>query len=69
MPVSDAQMRAKKKWESKSYDTLNIRVDKGEREKMKAFAECQGKSLNGFAKEAIYNAMGETLETESNETE
>ena len=62
MAASEAQMRAKKKWEAKSYDTLNIRVKKGERDRIKAFAESQGKSINGFCKDAIYTAMGETTE-------
>ena len=62
MPVSEAHMRAVKKWEAENYDPLNIRVKKGERDRIKAFAESQGKSLNGFVKDAIYAAMGETIE-------
>lgn len=62
--VYESTLRAKKKWERENYDTLNLRVKKGERDRIKAFAEGQGKSLNGFCKEAIYSAMGETLETE-----
>ena len=57
MPVSESQKKAKKKWEANNYDMLGVRVKKGERDRIKNFAEAQGKSLNGFAKEAIYNAM------------
>lgn len=67
MPASEAQLRAKKKWEAKSYDTLGIRVKKGEREKIKAYAESHGQSLNGFCKKAIYSAMGVDLEEAQNE--
>lgn len=62
MPVYESQKKAKKKWEATNYDMLGVRVKKGERDRIKAFAENQGKSLNGFAKEAIYSAMGETPE-------
>lgn len=64
MPVSEAQKEAKKKYEAKAYDMLGVRVKKGERDRIKAFAEEQGKSLNGFCKEAIYSAMGEKPEDE-----
>lgn len=64
MPVSEAQKKAKKKYEASAYDMLGVRVKKGERDRIKAYAEGQGKSLNGFCKEAIYSAMGEQTETE-----
>ena len=64
MPVSEAQKEAKKKYEAKAYDMLGVRVKKGERDRIKAFAEEHGKSLNGFCKEAIYSAMGEKPEDE-----
>ena len=46
---------------------LGIRVKKGERDRIKAFAEARDKSLNGFCKEAIYSAMGEKAEDETTE--
>lgn len=67
MPVSEAQKEAKKKYEAKAYDMLGIRVKKGERDRIKAFAEAHDKSLNGFCKEAIYSAMGEKAEDETAE--
>lgn len=64
MPVSEAQKKAKKKYEAQAYDMLGVRVKKGERDRIKAFAEEHGQSLNGFCKKAIYSAMGETAETD-----
>ena len=58
MPVSEAQKKAKKKYEAAAYDMLGVRVKKGERDRIKAYAEERGQSLNGFCKEAIYSAMG-----------
>ena len=63
--IYESTVRAKKKWERENYDTLNLRVKKGERERIKTFAAGQGKSLNAFCKEAIYSAMGEKLDPES----
>ena len=62
MPVSEAQKKAQKKYEANAYDMLGVRVKKGERDRIKAFAEKQGKSLNAFVKDLIYSAMGEKPE-------
>ena len=53
--VYESTLKAKKKWERENYDALGVRVKKGERDRIKAFAEGQGK-------EAIYSAMGEKPE-------
>lgn len=47
----------KNKWNSKAYDTLNIRVKKGQRESIKDYATSNGESLNGFVNRAIDEAM------------
>ena len=60
--VYESTLKAKKEWERENYDALGVRVKKGERDRIKAFAEGQGKSLNSFCKEAIYSAMGEKPE-------
>jgi uncharacterized protein (DUF1778 family) len=62
VPVSEAQKKAKKKWEANNYDMIGIRVKKGNREKIKAFAESQGETLNGFIKRLISSEMNETIE-------
>lgn len=59
MAVSEARKRANEKYTKKAYDDLKLRVKKGEKEKIKEYAESQGKSLNGFINELIYKAMGE----------
>ena len=64
MPVSEAQKKANKKYEAAAYDMLGVRVKKGERDRIKAYAEERGQSLNGFCKEAIYSAMGEQSKDE-----
>lgn len=64
MPVSEAQKKAKKKYEAAAYDMLGVRVKKGERDRIKAYAEERGQSLNGFCKKAIYSAMGEQSKDE-----
>lgn len=57
MPQSDAQRRAKSKYNAKAYDILSLRLKKGERDKVKQFAEAHGESLNGFAVRVIREAM------------
>jgi len=48
----------KNKWNANAYDTLNIRVKKGLRDDIKAFADNNGESLNGFVNRLIEEAMG-----------
>ena len=42
---------------AKAYDEIKVRVFKGDKEKVKAHAENQGESLNGFIKRAIDETM------------
>ncbi len=44
-----------------NYDEIKIRVYKGEKDKIKAHAEKQGESLNGF----INRAIDETMERDT----
>lgn len=53
MPVSKAQQKAVAKYMKNNYDELKIRVSKGEKDKIKAHAEKNGESLNGFVNRAI----------------
>lgn len=53
MSVSKAQQKAVNKYNLKSYDNVQIRVAKGDRDKIKAYAESQGKSLNGYINDLI----------------
>ena len=62
LPKSDAQKRAQKKWESNNYEAIGIRVKKGNRERVKAYAEKKGESINSFVKRLISDEMKEKIE-------
>lgn len=54
---SKASTRAKNKYNAANYDSLRIVVPKGDKERIKAYAESKGESINGFVKRAIKEAM------------
>lgn len=54
---SEAQKRAVAKYNAKAYDEIKIRVPKGDKDKFKAFAESQGKSLNQMIVELMIREM------------
>lgn len=53
MPVSKAQQKAVNKYMSANYDRINLTVPKGYKDEIKAHAEAQGESVNGFISRAI----------------
>ena len=55
--------KVKDRYNAKAYDELKIRVPKGEKDKIKAHADNQGESLNGFVKRAIDETMKRDNET------
>ena len=57
MSVTDAQKRATAKFEHKRYDKILLRLEKGDKEKIRAFAAERGESVNGFIRRAIEEAM------------
>lgn len=57
MPVSKAQQKAVNKYMNENYDRINLTVPKGKKDIIKAHAEAQGKSVNGFINEAIDEKM------------
>lgn len=57
MAVTKAQQRATAKYVKENYDRIEVKVPKGEKEAIKAHAERQGESLNGFIQRAITVAM------------
>ena len=57
MPVSKAQQKATAKYMKNAYDEIKIRVPKEQKAVIQSFAESEGKSLNGFACEAINEKM------------
>lgn len=49
--------KVKDRYNSKAYDSINLRVPKGDKAKIQAHAEKQGESVNGFVKRAINETM------------
>ena len=48
---------AKQRYNEKAYDRLAITVPKGRKEEIKAHADANGESINGFVNRAIDEAM------------
>lgn len=51
--MSKAQTAANKRYNTKTYDRIEITVPKGDREKIAKAAESVGMSVNAFIKEAL----------------
>lgn len=49
----------KNKYQAEKYDRIIVQVKKGEKEKIKAYAESRGMSLNAFIVEAIEKELRE----------
>lgn len=65
MAISKAQQRATAKYVKSSYDRIDLKVPKGNKDKIKAHAEQNGESVNGF----INRAIDETMERDKKGTE
>lgn len=57
---SEAQKKAVAKYNAANYEQIQLRVEKGKKDEIKAFAESRGESLNGFINRAIDEAMRRT---------
>ena len=57
MPASKAQQKAVNKYMSANYDRINLTVPKGQKETIKAHAENNGESVNGFLQRAIIETI------------
>lgn len=55
----------KNKWQQENKERINLVVNKGQKEAIKAHAEAQGESLNAF----INRAITETMERDGTATE
>lgn len=53
MPLSEARIRANRKYNEKAYDRVELKVQKGKKADLQAHAKTQGESLNGFVNRAI----------------
>ena len=52
-----ARSKANRKYNEKAYDRIALVVKKGQREQIKAYAEAQGESLNGYINRLIADDM------------
>ena len=67
MAISEARHRANEKWNAKAYDEIKVRVPKGDKEKIQAFAQKKGETVNGFINRLIAEAMGVDKTAEAGE--
>lgn len=58
---TEARRRANEKYNAKAYDEIKVRVPKGKKDKIKAHAEKNGESLNGFFNRAVDETMSKDL--------
>ena len=57
MPVSKAQQKAVTKYMRENYDVYQMRMPKGEREKIRLAAADAGQSMNAYILEAVRRRM------------
>ena len=57
----------KDRYNAKNYDDIRLRVPKGEKEKIQAFAEAQGETVNCFINRLIAEALGVDKTAEATE--
>ena len=55
--MGKASTKAQNKYIAKAYDRVNLVLPKGQKDIIKAHAESQGESVNGFITRAIENQM------------
>lgn len=58
---SEAQNKASQRYQKKTYDTYLLRLYKGQKEQIQAYAEAHGMSINGYINKLIADDMGEAL--------
>ena len=57
MALTDAQKRAVAKYNERAYDRIEVKVYKGQKDKIKAHAESKGMSLNAYINDLIEKDM------------
>ena len=56
MPVSESDKKANRKYNAK-FEIVSFRVPKGDRDKIKQYAESHGESINGMFQRLIKEEM------------
>ena len=64
MTVSKAQQAAVKKYMKANYDEIKIRVPKGRKAEIQAYAEAHSESLNGFINRLILEEIESNAQTD-----
>lgn len=54
---SEGQREQTNRYIKENYDIITIRLDKGEKEEVKALAAAQNMSMNAYVKDLIYREM------------
>ena len=54
---TEARKEGNRKWDAANLDRLSLALPKGRKDEIKAHAEAQGKSVNGYISEAIEEKM------------
>lgn len=54
MALTEAQKKTIKKYKAKNYEFINVRLNKGDKERIKALAENEGKSVNQYILDRIF---------------
>ena len=65
MPASKAQQKAVSKYMKANYDEIKIRIPKGQKEAVQAFAQERGESVNALIWQLLQEAMGVQKTTDS----
>lgn len=67
MAYTQSGNKAVQRYNKKAYDDLRIRVKKGDGDKIKAYAESQGMSLNGYINKLIEADMKKSEQSKTSE--
>jgi len=64
MAKTKTSSAVKDRYNAKAYDEIKVRVPKGTKDKIKAYADSKGESVNGFINRAIEETITHDLEGE-----
>ena len=65
LPASKAQQKAVSKYMKANYDEIKIRIPKGQKEAVQAYAQERGESVNALIWRLLQDAMGVDKTAES----